>query len=61
MTLLKFMLAGLVLTAVSAFVAYSLWGEDVALGTALTIGIITQHGSLFAAAFGWPHYGFWHD
>lgn len=59
MSLLKFMLGGLLFTAVSAGATYAVFGETPAFIVAIVVGIITQHGSLAAAAFGWPHHGFW--
>jgi hypothetical protein len=58
-SLLKFMIGGLLFTAVSAAVTYAAFGEAPAFIVAIVVGIITQHGSLAAAAFGWPYHGFW--
>lgn len=59
MTLIKFMLFGLALTAICGLLAYVMFGEAVALIVVMIVGLVTQHGSLFAATIGWPHYGFW--
>lgn len=59
MNLIKFMLFGLILTAVCGLAAYVLLGDVAAFIVVLVVGVITQHGSLFAATIGWPHYGFW--
>lgn len=61
MRLLKVMVSGLALTAVSSVTSYLVWDANAALASALIIGMITQIGTLFCAAFGYPHYGFWAD